>query len=177
MSHDAFISYAFEDKAVADALCEMLESDGIRCWIAPRDPRPGLPYGAQIVQAIAQSRAELLIFSRHANESRAVLGEIELAANRAKTIVPFRIDAVEPADVLEYYIRAVQWFDATRPPLEARVRELAALLHGVFDGSAKAAPRPVAKNNLPSQVTSFVGRETEVAEIAALLGERSGWSR
>src|SRR5271165_3014531 len=101
MAHDAFISYAFEDKTIADALCATLEAAGIACWIAPRDPRPGLPYGAQIVQAIAQSRIELLVLSRAANDSRAVLGEIEVGANRSKAILPVRIDAVEPADALE----------------------------------------------------------------------------
>ncbi len=41
MEHDVFISYAHEDKAIADAICAKLEENKIRCWIAPRDITPG----------------------------------------------------------------------------------------------------------------------------------------
>ena len=37
VAHDVFISYAHEDKPMADALCATLEQNGLRCWIAPRD--------------------------------------------------------------------------------------------------------------------------------------------
>ncbi|NQT71340.1 MAG: toll/interleukin-1 receptor domain-containing protein [Chloroflexi bacterium] len=37
MAHDVFISYSTNDKTVADAVCATLESQKIRCWIAPRD--------------------------------------------------------------------------------------------------------------------------------------------
>ena len=43
MAHDAFISYSSKDKTIADAVCARLEARGIRCWIAPRDVRPGAP--------------------------------------------------------------------------------------------------------------------------------------
>lgn len=172
MAHDAFISYAFEDRDVAGTLCDKLEAAGIRCWIAPRDARPGLPYGAQIVQAIAQSRIEVLLFSRYANESRAVLGEVELGANREKSILPVRVENVEPADALEYYIRAVQWFDATRPPLDARLSEVVGIARDVLGGVPQpVTPAPETKGNLPAQVTSFVGRDAEIAEVAGLIGE------
>jgi hypothetical protein len=40
MAHDVFISYSSKDKPTADAACAILESKGIRCWIAPRDILP-----------------------------------------------------------------------------------------------------------------------------------------
>ena len=36
-----FISYASQDAAVAGALVEALEQNGVKCWIAPRDVAPG----------------------------------------------------------------------------------------------------------------------------------------
>jgi hypothetical protein len=47
--HDVFVSYSSRDKAIADSVVHWLESAGVRCWIAPRDPVPGRNYGAQIV--------------------------------------------------------------------------------------------------------------------------------
>ncbi len=34
MAHDVFLSYSSKDKAVADAVCHALESDGVRVWMA-----------------------------------------------------------------------------------------------------------------------------------------------
>ena len=34
MQYDVFVSYASEDKSVADAVCAKLEALRIRCWIA-----------------------------------------------------------------------------------------------------------------------------------------------
>ena len=56
MAHDVFISYSSKDKLIADAACAILESKGIRCWIAPRDILPGADWGESIVDAL-ESRA------------------------------------------------------------------------------------------------------------------------
>ncbi len=56
MAHDVFISYSAKDKTTADAVCAMLESEGIRCWIAPRDVVPGMEWGECIIEAIEQTR-------------------------------------------------------------------------------------------------------------------------
>ena len=56
MARDVFISHSVKDKTIADAVCATLESEGIRCWIAPRDVMPGVDYGKSIVGAIKQVR-------------------------------------------------------------------------------------------------------------------------
>ena len=63
MEFDAFISSSSRDKTAADATCAVLESAGVRCWIAPRDVRPGVEYGAAIIDAIERCRVMVLIFS------------------------------------------------------------------------------------------------------------------
>lgn len=67
MAHDVFISYSFEDKATADAICATLENNNIRCWIAPRDIIPGTDWGASIIDAINESNVMVLVFSQNAN--------------------------------------------------------------------------------------------------------------
>ena len=69
MPHDVFISYSSKDKVYADAVCARLESEGIRCWIAPRDILPGMHWGGAIVEAIESARLMVLLFSSHANAS------------------------------------------------------------------------------------------------------------
>ena len=48
MLHDVFISYASEDKLVADAVAAILEQKGIKSWIAPRDVTVGEIFPGEI---------------------------------------------------------------------------------------------------------------------------------
>jgi hypothetical protein len=45
---DVFVSYASQDAAVANSIVESLESQGLKCWIAPRDVKPGAQYADAI---------------------------------------------------------------------------------------------------------------------------------
>jgi len=60
---------------------------GDTLWIAPRDVLPGRSYSGEITRAIQQSRAFVLIFSEHSNNSEQVLREVQLAANSRLHIV------------------------------------------------------------------------------------------
>mgnify|MGYP001553585274 CR=1 FL=1 len=118
MAHDVFISYSSKDKPAADAACAVLESRGIRCWIAPRDITPGADWGETIVEAIHSSRAFLLIFSGNANSSQQIKREVERAVNHGLPVIPMRIENVLPAKSLEYFLSTPHWLDAFTPPLQ-----------------------------------------------------------
>ena len=102
MAHDVFISHSAKDKATADAVCAVLESSGVRCWIAPRDVVPGMEWGECIIDAIEQSRIMVLVFSANANTSPQIRREIERAVNHGVAILPMRIENVLPGKALEY---------------------------------------------------------------------------
>jgi hypothetical protein len=89
MAHDVFLSHSSQDKSVADAACAALESDAIRCWIAPRDVQPGRTFAGEINRAIQRSKVMVLIFSAHSNQSEQVLREVQLASNSHLHIVQF----------------------------------------------------------------------------------------
>ena len=79
MTHDVFISYATEDKPVADAVCSALEGERIRCWYAPRDVTFGMDFEEAIVDAISASRLMILVLSSHSNVSAHVKREVQNA--------------------------------------------------------------------------------------------------
>src|SRR5579863_238683 len=126
---DVFISYASQDAAVANAVVAVLESQGIRCWIAPRDVTPGEFYAGSIVHAIDAARAIVLILSGNAATSPHVVREVERAASKRRPVISLRLDqAPLPAD-LEYFLNTSQWLDAREgdtnrvmPKLVAAVR-------------------------------------------------------
>jgi hypothetical protein len=140
MAHDVFISHSSRDKPTADAVCALLESDGLRCWIAPRDVQAGVSYAGAIIEAVNECRAMVLIFSDAANDSPQIEREIERAANRRIPILPFRIQNVTPERGLEYFLSTPHWLDAFTPPLETHIRELARQLHALLDPRPAAAP-------------------------------------
>ena len=63
---DVFVSYASQDAAVANSIVASLEAQGLKCWIAPRDVKPGAQYADAIVRAINDAGAEVLVMSESA---------------------------------------------------------------------------------------------------------------
>lgn len=139
MAHDVFICYSSKDKTTADAVCAVLESEGIRCWIAPRDILVGMSYGEAIVDAIHNAKALVLVFSGHANASPQIEREVERAINKRIPVIPLRIEDVAPDKALEYFLSTPHWLDAFTPPLERHLRNLAAQIHRLIVTDDKAA--------------------------------------
>ena len=102
MGIDIFVSYSSKDKIVADAIVSALENEKMRCWYAPRDIKPGADWGESITEAIHECKIILLIFSGSSNQSKRVLDEVYYAISEEKTIIPFRIENLDPtgADLL-----------------------------------------------------------------------------
>ena len=124
MAHDVFISYSSKDKQVADAVCSTLESNGMRCWIAPRDVLAGEEYAASLVYGLSDSRLMVLVFSAGSNRSPQVLREVERAVSKGLPILPLRIEDVPMSPAMEYYISSRHWLDALTPPLEQHLFRL-----------------------------------------------------
>lgn len=131
MAHDIFISYSSEDKNVADAVCSGLETQGVRCWIAPRDVSPGQEWAATIVDAIEECNSFVVILSSGSNKSSQVLREVERAVNAGKIVIPFRIEDLTPSKSLGYFLSVPHWLDAMTEPLEMHIDELVAVINSL----------------------------------------------
>jgi hypothetical protein len=149
MPHEVFISYSAKDKGAAELICTRLESAGIRCWMAPRDIRPGMSWGRAIIAAIDGARMVLLLFSQHANASPQVTREVERAVQKDLTIIPVRIENVAPAGDLEYFLGTPQWLDAM--PLERHLDRILDSVKYWLPRGALTKITPIARTPLPSQ--------------------------
>jgi formylglycine-generating enzyme required for sulfatase activity len=146
LSKHVFISYASPDQGAAHRLCQLLEEQGIGCWIAPRDVAPGADYGEAIIRAIEETVATVLLLSAHANASIHVTHEVERATSKRKRVVPVRLEDVRPSPSLELHLASVQWVDAWRSAPHEVAAQLAAVLGG--EGVARAIA-PAATPPLP----------------------------
>ena len=112
MPHDIFISYSSQNKEAADAICHVLEEKGIRCWIAPRNIPGGSQYGDVIDNAIKSCRIVIVVFSEPAAASPWVTGELNVAFEEQKTIIPFRIDQTPLSGQTRVMLNQKHWIDA-----------------------------------------------------------------
>ena len=134
MSHEVFISYSHKDKAVADAICNHLENEGLRCWYAPRDIKPGEEWGNSIVNGIEASRIMVLVFTPDSDLSKQVLREVNNAVSAGATIIPFRLTEEEPTGGMRYYLSSVHWLDAMNTELEDSINKLTELCKAIIEG-------------------------------------------
>jgi|GEM_PF-5369305 len=147
MPHDVLISHSTDDKLVALALCNKLESAGVRCWIAPRDVGPGAEWGKAIVDAISSCRLMVLVFSSKANESRHIRREVQTAFEKDLIVIPFRVENTQPTGTMEYYLGSVHWLDALTPPVENHLMGVVERVKALLPAAAQepAAPIPEIK--------------------------------
>jgi hypothetical protein len=161
MAHDVFISYSSKDKSISEAICAQLERQGIRCWMAPRDILPGQNYAESIIRAINSCKVFVLLWTAHANTSQHILNEIDQAFNRSNTIIPFRIEAVDPSLSLTYYISRAQWLDAFTPPLEEHIHTLAGIILSYLGRAPEIRPEPLPAPSEPAPAVAVTAVSTE----------------
>lgn len=129
--YDLFISYASENKSIADYIVEKIEKRGYRCFIAPRDIRTGAEYASEIIGGISNSTAVLLVFSSKSDKSHYVLREINSAVSRNKPIIPLRIEDFLPSEAMEFYLGPTHWLDAFPDILDVHLDKVVNIFSGM----------------------------------------------
>lgn len=126
MSFDVFISYSTCDSALANAVKQALQAEGVRCWKAPEDviPDSNTHYAAQIVEAIERCPVMVLIWSVSSMESLEVSKELSVAMDAKTTVIPFRTEDIKPEGSFKYHLQGVHWLDMFDKPLENALQDL-----------------------------------------------------
>ena len=148
MAHEIFISYSNKDKTTADAICARMESEGLRCWYAPRDIVPGASWANSIIEAIKNTKIMVLVFTDYSNVSTQVLREVNNAVSAGVTIIPFRLTEAEPEGDMQYYLSVVHWLDAMDRDLEESIGSLTDLCKAIIaskEGDTSAVEKAAAK--------------------------------
>ena len=116
--HHLFVSHVTEDRVAAMEIVDALERRGVKCWITPRDVRPGR-FDDQISDAIDHCSALLLIFSDRCNESDYIYREVTVAGEARKPVLPLRIEDCVPRRGLRLRLMDIHWIDAFAARQEA----------------------------------------------------------
>lgn len=113
MTHDVFISHSIDDADVGQAVCAELEARGLACWFAARDAAAADDWD----EALARSRAIILILSAGSADAPQVLREAERARRHNLPVIIFRIEDVTPSAALQRATEDLDTFDALTPPI------------------------------------------------------------
>ena len=136
MAGHVFISHGSENSDEANALCAFIESRGVKCWIAPRDVRPGIDYSVELQTAIEEAAAFVVLVTDMANKSPYVRAETEMAFSCHKPIFPVRQVDIKPAAGLALFLKIRHWTDAFGAQRDAAMERLALELQTVAGVSA-----------------------------------------
>ncbi|MBV8377636.1 MAG: toll/interleukin-1 receptor domain-containing protein, partial [Verrucomicrobia bacterium] len=118
MENDVFISHAYQDKSVADAICQRLESAGLKCWTVGRDATSAEENWTFTRNAIASSQLIVLVLSEHANAAPHIKRELAHAFYTRRIIVPLRLAGAFPRRDFLFYLSSVPSFNAAGAPEE-----------------------------------------------------------
>jgi adenylate cyclase len=139
VASDIFISYSRTDSAQAEQLAELLASAGLSCWIDRQGIDLATSWSREIVQAINECKAFVVLLSPASIVSNNVIKEISLASEKRKKILPLDLEPVALTEDFEYQLAGLQ-----RSPMsniDAIIRALAKL--GLEATGAPQAPKIV----------------------------------
>ncbi len=169
-----FVSHVSEDRSDAEAIVAELERRGVRCWIAPRDIRPGKPFDDEIAEAIDASRAMLLIFSERCNESEYIRREVTVAGEAGKVIVPFRIDNAQPKRGLRVRLSDLHWVDGF-VSRERAIDELVGAFHPARAETNSDTANTRATSQDAGKIITAVGGDRRRTQTNTAPRQRPSW--
>ncbi|HET9136390.1 MAG TPA: TIR domain-containing protein [Candidatus Kapabacteria bacterium] len=105
---DIFISYSSKDREKAEQLTELLASAGLSVWIDQSNLEVSSSWSKEIVQAINDCKAFVVLLSPASLESHNVIKEVSLASEKRKKILPLDLEPVALTEDFEYQLAGIQ---------------------------------------------------------------------
>ena len=116
-----FISYSTYDLLKTIEIRDMLENNGVSCWIGNRDIPPGANYTEEITQAINQCEFFVLMLTQNAEKSQYVISELECAVEKKKVIIPYLLEKFNISEKVKFHFRNHNWISAFEDPQQAKI--------------------------------------------------------
>lgn len=111
--NDVYICYTDEDDLTADAICHVLEENGMKCWFKKRDFKVSDSI-QKVNKAIKESESVVLVYSQDTKKSNYVKTELEIANSSDIPITCFKIDE-SPSDEFKS-LKDAHWLEAYPNP-------------------------------------------------------------
>ncbi len=131
MSH-IFISYSRKDKHCAYKIQRQLEARGFKVWIDKKDIEAGAAFPIEILRAIREAAAVLILWSESAASSHFVGEEIEEALNqkmmRSIPVIPVWLDSTERKPELAH-LNDLNMYGCTDEAMDSLINKIPSVIH------------------------------------------------
>jgi hypothetical protein len=113
---DLVLIYPKENKSLVKKIVSKLESDGISCWVAPRDFKQ--EEKDSITNIIKESKILLFVIDKTAVGNSELYQAIKIALEKDVEIIPFVTEKIEPNLYTEFFLNKLSWIDAYQDSFE-----------------------------------------------------------
>lgn len=120
-----FISYSRRDAPAVDRVATELERRGFQVWVDRSGLVGGADWTTEIVAAIREADAFVVVLSRWSIASDDVANELHLAGERKLPVFPVLLETVEIPETLAYHLAGRQRYDLGGDHARAEVDRLA----------------------------------------------------
>jgi hypothetical protein len=165
MKDAVYVSHAYEDKSIADAIYGKLESAHLKCWKATRGAATFEDWREPGRKAIASSRVIVVVLSENANAAPHLEREIALAISLRRIIVPFRLAETTPRPEIRFYLSKVPWLDALNPPAEEHLEALTTRIKELLTGSVGTGKKAASFSLTNSRFSDSKGSDNRILGI------------
>ena len=168
---DVFISYASEEKEKAKHIKEILEANGISCWMDDRDIPLGDSYGEEIPGALKECPIVILLLSENSQRSPWVSREILQAINNGKKVIPYKIEDCQLTEKFEFVMQENHYIDGFADETSAMNRVVDSI-HTFLRRTDEHSFVYVSKPEMPVKKSEGKGKwiAAAVVVILAILG-------
>ncbi len=163
---EIFISYSSVDLPQAETVRNVLEKNGLSCWMAPRDIPGGSNYTKEIPIAIRNCKVFVLILSGNAQSSPWVLKELDSAVNCGKVILPFMLEDCALNDEFNFLLTGAQRYSAYQKKAEA-METLIGRIRGILD--TPSAQKTTQSEETPQPETVATPNATQKKSTAKIV--------
>lgn len=165
-----FISHSSKNAEEAEKICALLERNGEKCFIAPRDIHSGKEYAEELIDGIDSSTAMILLMSEDANQSPHVLREVERAVSKSIPILVYKLEEVSLSKSMEYFLMTHQWVSAKANENGVDILRFVKGLKKQTDSASKdAESRESAQKKQEPKIAGLGKRSNSVPMIALLI--------
>jgi TIR domain len=141
MKDAVYVSHAYEDKSIADAIYGKLESAHLKCWKTAWGTAELEDWREPGRKAIASSRVIVVVLSENANAAPHLEREIALAVSLRRILVPFCLAETTARPEIRFYLSKVPWLKASNPPADEHLEALTTRIRELMSGSGETTPR------------------------------------
>jgi hypothetical protein len=162
MKNAVYVSHAYEDKSIADAIYSKLESARLKCWKANRGTAAFEDWREPGRRAIGSSRVVVVVLSENANAAPHLEREITLAVSLRRLLVPFRLGETTTRPEIRFYLSKVLWLNASNPPAEEHLEALTARIAELMSGSGRTGNKAASFSPANSRLSDSKGSDNRI---------------